>query len=139
MTAKLSKAASGIICFLLVFVTAFEAQASIWCPTPIPGVLMKYCLCQSLTGIAEVWTPSRLPPLRLAVLWNDLRQAAKADWASDVQARQEPRRFLSTRWRYACDQDQGCTVTRKVAGPSVICQYGCYAKARPGPCGQRRC
>jgi hypothetical protein len=128
-------AATGVTACLLVLMAVFEAQASIWCPTPIPGVLMKYCLCQPFTGSAEVWTRSRLPPLRLVVLWNDLRQAANADWASEVQAYQQPRKFLSPRLRYACDIDRGYTVTRKVTGPSVTYLYSCYVKARPGPCG----
>lgn len=136
---KLLIAASGVTGCLLIFITAFDAQASIWCPTPIPGVLMKYCLCQPFTGSAEVWTRSRLPPLTLVSLWNNLRQAAKADWASEVQAHQQPRKYLSTRLIYACDIDRWCTETRKVAGSSVTYHYTCYTKARPGPCGQRRC
>jgi hypothetical protein len=71
------KAAIGVIGFLLVLVTVFEAQAGIWCPTPIPGVLIKYCLCQSLTGRAEVSSPSPLSPLTLFGLWRDLGQAAR--------------------------------------------------------------
>jgi hypothetical protein len=129
--------ATGTSCLLLLI--AFEAQASIWCPTPIPGVLMKYCLCQSFTGSAGVSVPSRLPPLQLVGLWNNLRQAAKEDWASRVQAHQQPRRYLSTKLLYACDVDRWCTETRKVAAPSVTYHYTCYTKARPGPCGQRRC
>jgi hypothetical protein len=124
--------ATGTSCLLLLI--AFEAQASIWCPTPIPGVLMKYCLCQSFTGSAGVSVPSRLPPLQLVGLWNNLRQAAKEDWASRVQAHQQPRRYLSTKLLYACDVDRWCTETR-----SVTYHYTCYTKARPGPCADRRC
>ena len=123
----------------LLSLAAFEAQASIWCPTPIPGVLIKYCLCQSFTGSAGVSAQSPVPPLQLVGLWNNLRQAAKEDWASRVQAHQQPRRYLSTKLLYACDIDRWCTETRKVAGSSVSYVYSCYTKARPGPCGQRRC
>ena len=139
MRAKRLVAASGVIGCLLVFMATFEAHASIWCPPPIPGVLIKTCLCQSFTGRAEVWMPSRLSPLRLVGLWNDLRSAAKADWASKVQAYQQPRNFLSLRLRYACDVDRGCAATRKATGTVVTYQYSCYLKARPGPCGPRRC
>ena len=137
MRTKLLSATATSCLFLLM--AMFEAQASIWCPTPIPGVLMKYCLCQSFTGSAGVSAPSRLPPLQLVGLWNNLRQAAKEDWASRVQAHQQPRRYLSTKLRYACDVDRWCTKTRKVAGSSVIYHYTCYTEARPGPCGPRRC
>jgi hypothetical protein len=112
-------AATGVTACLLALTAVFAAQASIWCPTPIPGVLMKYCLCQPFTGSAEVWTRSRLPPLTLIRVWANLRQAANQDWASQVQAHQQPRKYLSTRLIYACDLDRWCTGTRKVVGSSV--------------------
>jgi len=34
-------AASGVAGFLIVLIPLCEADAGIWCPTPIPGVLMK--------------------------------------------------------------------------------------------------
>ena len=43
-------AASGVAGFLIILMPLCEADAGIWCPTPIPGVLMKYCLCESITG-----------------------------------------------------------------------------------------
>jgi len=52
---------------LLVLTSASEAQAGLWCPTPIPGVLMKYCLCESIKGRAEVSSPTPLSPLRSLV------------------------------------------------------------------------
>ena len=112
-------AARGVTACVLALTAVFEAQASIWCPTPIPGVLMKYCLCQPFTGSAEVWTRSRLPPLTLIRVWANLRQAANQDWASQVQVHQQPRKYLSTRLIYACDLDRWCTGTRKVVGSSV--------------------
>jgi hypothetical protein len=114
-----SKTASALIGLLLFSVSTGEAQASIWCPTPIPGVLMKYCYCQSFTGSAAVSTSSRLPPLQLVGVLNSLRQAAKADWASRVQAHQQPRKFLSTKLLYARDIDRDCRVTRK--GLGIVC------------------
>ena len=132
-------AASGVTGFLLVLMPLFGAHASIWCPTPIPGVLMKYCLCQSITGTAEVSSPSKLSSLTLVGLWRDLNAAATADWVGRVQAREGKRRFLSHRWALACDPERDCTATRTIAGGSVIYKYACYAKARPGPCGQRLC
>ena len=138
MRTKFSAATAAAACLLVLMVVS-KAHASIWCPTPIPGVLMKYCLCQFFTGRAEVSAASRLPPLQLLGLWNNLRRAAKEDWASRVQAHQQPRHYLSTKLRYACDVDRWCTETRKLAGASVTYHYACYTKARPGPCGQRRC
>jgi hypothetical protein len=129
--------ASGITGGLLL-ASLLEAQASIWCPTPIPGVLIKTCLCVPFTGSAGVSTRSRLSPLRQAVLLNDLQQAANADWASRIEAFQQPRKYLSPRLRYACDINPGCTVSRNVAGPYVTYQYSCYMTARPGPCGSSR-
>jgi len=35
-------AARGVTACVLALTAVFEAQASIWCTTPIPGVLMKY-------------------------------------------------------------------------------------------------
>jgi hypothetical protein len=131
--------ATWVAACLLVLMHVSAAQASIWCPTPIPGVLMKYCLCQSFTGSAEVSSRSRLPPLTLVSLWNKLHRAAKEDWASKVQAHEQPRKYLSTRLIYACDIDRWCSETRRLAGSSVTYHYTCYTKARPGPCGQRRC
>ena len=132
-------AASWVTGFLLVLMAALTAQAGIWCPTPIPGALMKYCLCRSLTGRAEVSSPSPLPPLKLIGLWRDLNAASMTDWIDQVQAREGKRRFLSHRWALACDRDRDCTVTRTTAGGAATYRYSCYAKARPGPCGQRFC
>ena len=53
MGTKFSAATAAAAC-LLVLMAVSEAQASIWCPTPIPGVLVKYCLCQFFTGRAGV-------------------------------------------------------------------------------------
>ena len=112
-------AASGVTGFLLVLMAALTAQAGIWCPTPIPGVLMKYCLCRSLTGRAEVSSPSPLPPLKLIGLWRDLNAASMTDWMDQVQAREGKRRFLSHRWALACDRDRDCTVTRTAPQPTA--------------------
>jgi hypothetical protein len=120
---------------LLVLMTLLEAQAAIFCPPNTPFA----CYCQFVTGGAEVSRPSPASPLELIGLWSNLQEAARADWASEVAARQGTRRILSTRWQLACDQDQSCAVTRRLSGSSVIYRYSCYAKARPGPCGQRHC
>ena len=130
--------ASGITGGLLL-ASLLEAQAFMWCPTPIPGVLIKTCLCMPFTGSAGVSTRSRISPLREALLLSDLQQAANADWASRIEAFQQPRKYLSSRLYYACDINPGCTVSRNVAGPYVTYQYSCYMTARPGPCGSRRC
>ena len=89
-------AASGVTGFLLALMPLLDAHAGIWCPTPIPGVLMKYCLCQSITGSAEVSSPSKLSPLTLVGLWRDLDAAAMVDWVGRVQAREGKRRFSRT-------------------------------------------
>src|SRR5262245_31734386 len=68
------------------------------------GVLMRYCLCQSLTGRADLSTPSPLPPLKLFGVWRDLNAAAMTDWVGHVQAREGKKRFLSHRWLLACDR-----------------------------------
>src|SRR5262245_61174280 len=65
---------------LLVLTSASEAQAGLWCPTPIPGVLMKYCLCESITGRAEVSSPTPLSPLTLLGLRRELNATAMVDW-----------------------------------------------------------
>lgn len=70
-------AASGVIGFLLALMPLLDAHAGIWRPTLIPGVLMKYCLCQSITGRAEVSSPSKLSPLTLIGLWRDLDMAVE--------------------------------------------------------------
>jgi hypothetical protein len=80
---------------------------------------MKYCLCQSFTGSAEVSSRSRLPPLTLVSLWNKLHRAAKEDWASKVQAHEQPRKYLSTRLIYACDIDRWCFGNKEARG--VVC------------------
>ena len=72
---------------LLVLTSASEAQAGLWCPTPIPGVLMKYCLCESITGRAEVSSPTPLSPLTLLGLRRDLNATAMVDWAGRVVRR----------------------------------------------------
>ena len=114
-------AASGVAGFLIILMPLCEADAGIWCPTPIPGVLMKYCLCESITGSAEVSSPTRLSPLMLFGLWRDLNATAMVDWAGRVQVRGRK------------------TTTRTVAGGSVVYKYACYAKARPAPCFSRYC
>ena len=138
MSTKHLMAANAVTAFLLVLMVVSEAKASIWCPTPIPGVLMRYCLCQSITGRAELSSPSPLPPLKLFGVWRDLNAAAMTEWVGHVQAREGKKRFLSHRWLRACDQDRDCTVTRSVTGGSAIYRYSCYATARPGPCGSTR-
>lgn len=132
-------AASGVAGFLIILMPLCEADAGIWCPTPIPGVLMKYCLCESITGSAEVSSPTRLSPLMLFGLWRDLNATAMLDWVGRVQMRGGKRKFLSPSWTLACDQERDCTTSMAVMGGSVVYKYACYAKARPGPCGQRRC
>ena len=119
---------------LLVLTSASEAQAGLWCPTPIPGVLMEYCLCESIKGRAEVSSPTPLSPLTLLGLRRDLNATAMVDWAGRVQVRGGKRKFLSSRWTLACDRERDCTTTRTVAGGTVVYKYACYAKARPAPC-----
>jgi hypothetical protein len=132
-------AAGGVSGLLLVLTPPFGAHAGLWCPTPIPGVLMKYCLCESITGRAEVSSPVPLSPLTLIGVWRDLNANAMLDWVGRVQVRGGKRRFLSSRWILACDPERDCTTTRTIVGRSVVYKYACYAKARPGPCGQRFC
>jgi hypothetical protein len=139
MRTKRLIAASGVTGALLVLMSLVEAHAGIWCPTPIPGVPMRYCLCESITGGAEVSSPTPLSSLTLFGLWRDLQATAMVDWVGRVQAREGKRRFLSHRWVWACDRERDCKTTRTVAGGSVVYKYACYAKARPGPCGQRFC
>jgi len=127
---------SGVTGLLLVLASSFGAYASLWCPTPVPGVPIRTCLCESITGRAEVSSPTPLSPLTLFGLWRDLRATAMTDWAGRVQVRGGKRGFLSSRWVRSCDGERYCTTTRTVAGGY---KYGCYAKARPGPCGQRFC
>ena len=132
-------AASGVTGLLLILMPSFSAHAGLWCPTPIPGVPIRTCLCESITGRAEVSSPTPLSPLTLFGLWRDLNATAMVDWVGRVQVREGRRRFLSHRWLLACDRERDCTTTRTVAGGSVVYKYACYAKARPGPCGQRFC
>ncbi len=129
-----SNSGSGVTGLLLVVMLSFEAHAGLWCPTPIPGVLMKYCLCESITGRAEVSSPTPLSPLTLFGLRRDLNATAMVDWAGRVQVRGGKRKFLSSRWTLACDRERDCTTTRTVAGGTVVYKYACYAKARPAPC-----
>ena len=82
MSTKHLRAANAVTAFLLVLMVVSEAKASIWCPTPIPGVLMRYCLCQSITGRAELSSPSPLLPLKLFGVWRDLNAAAMTEWVS---------------------------------------------------------
>jgi hypothetical protein len=105
----------------------------LWCPTPIPGVLMKYCLCESIIGKAEVSSSTPLSPLTL-FLRRDLNAKAMLDWVGRVQMRGGKRKFLSPSWTLACDQERDCTTSMAVMGGSVVYKYACYAKARPGPC-----
>ena len=129
---KLLIAAIGVTGFLLALMAVSEAQAgSIWCPPPIPGVLSKLCYCKTLTGRAEVRTPSKLPPLALIGLWRDLGQEARTNWSGQVVAEEGRRKVLSHRWRRTCDREHGCEVSKKVVGRSTVYVYGCYAKARP--------
>ena len=128
---KLSIAAIGVTGFLLVLMPMFEAQAGIWCPPHIPGVLTKLCYCQTLTGRAEILTPSKVSPLALIGLWRDLGQEARTNWSGQVVAEEGRRKVLSHRWRRACDREHGCEVSTKVVGRSTVYVYGCYAKARP--------
>jgi hypothetical protein len=64
-------AASGVAGLIIILMPLCEADAGLWCPTPIPGVLMKYCLCESITGRAEVSSPTPLSPLTLFALRRD--------------------------------------------------------------------
>jgi hypothetical protein len=136
MSTKHLMAANTVTAFLLVLMVVFEAKASIWCPAPVPGVPIRTCLCESITGKAEVSSPTPLSPLTLFGLWRDLNATAMTDWAGRVQVRGGKRGFLSSRWVRACDGERYCTTTRTAAG---VYKYACYAKARPGPCGQRFC
>src|SRR5215813_8043435 len=121
-------AASGITGLLLVLMSSLGAHAGLWCPPPIPGIPIRTCLCESITGRAEVSSPTPLSPLTLFGLRRDLNAKAMLDWAGHVQVRGGKRGFLSTRWGRACDQERDCTTTRTVAGGY---KYACYAKARP--------
>jgi hypothetical protein len=134
MMAKRLILASGVTGLLLALMPSARAHAGLWCPTPIPGVLMKYCLCESITGRAEVLSPTALSPLTLLGLRRDLHATAMADWAGRVQMRGGKRKFLSSRWTLACDRERDCTTTRTVTGGTVVYKYVCYAKARPAPC-----
>src|SRR4029077_11471548 len=98
MMTKRLIAAIGLTGLLLVLMPSFGAHAGLWCPTPIPGVLIRYCLCEFITGRAEVSPPTRLSPLTLFGLWRDLNATAMTDWAGRVQIRGGKRGFLSTRW-----------------------------------------
>ena len=134
MRSKRLRWASGVTGFVLALMPSVGAHAGLWCPTPIPGMLMKYCLCESITGRAEVSSPTPLPPLRLFGLWRHLNETAMVDWVGRVQVRGGKRKFLSYRWTLACDRERDCSTTRTVAGSSVVYKYACYAKARPAPC-----
>jgi hypothetical protein len=81
---RLIAAVTGL---LLILTPLFDAHAGIWCPTPIPGVLMKYCLCESITGKAEVSSPTPLSPLTLFALRRHLNATAMLDWVGRVQVR----------------------------------------------------
>ena len=134
MRSKCLTLASGVTGFLLALLPSVGAHAGLWCPTPIPGILMKYCLCETVTGRAEVSSPTPLSPLTLLGLRRDLNATAMVDWAGRVQVRGGKRKFLSSRWTLACDRERDCTTTRTVAGGTVVYKYACYAKARPAPC-----
>jgi hypothetical protein len=134
MRSKCLTLASGVTGFLFALMPSVGAHAGLWCPTPIPGVLMKYCLCETITGRAEVSSPTPLSPLTLLGLRRDLNATAMVDWAGRVQVRGGKRKFLSSRWTLACDRERDCTTTRTVAGGTVVYKYACYAKARPAPC-----
>ena len=123
MRTKRQIAATGVTGLLFVLMPSFGAHAGLWCPTPIPGVLMKYCLCESITGRAEVSSPTPLSPLTLFGLRRDLNAKAMLDWAGRVQVRGGKRKFLSTSWTLACDQDQDCTTSRTPVGGSVVYKY----------------
>jgi hypothetical protein len=114
MRTKRLIAASGVT-GLLVLASSFGADAGLWCPTPIPGVLMRYCLCESITGRAEVSSPTPLSPLTLFALRRDLNAKAMLDWAGRVQVRGGKRKFLST-----CDRARDCTTSRAMLGGSVV-------------------
>lgn len=79
MRAKRLILASGVTGLLLALMPSVGAHVGLWCPTPIPGVLMKYCLCESITGRAEVSSPKPLSPLTLFGLWRDLNATAMVD------------------------------------------------------------
>src|SRR5262245_62078987 len=137
MRTKRLIAASGVTGFLLlVLMPSFGAHAGLWCPPPIPGVPIRTCLCEYITGRAQVSSPTPLSALALFGLRRDLNAKAMLDWAGRVQVRGGKRKFLSSRWVRACDGERYCATTRTVAGGY---KYACYAKARPGPCGQRFC
>src|SRR5262245_47105639 len=103
MRTKRLIAASGVTGLLFVLASSFEAHAGLWCPTPVPGVPIRTCLCEYITGRAEVSSPTPLSPLTLFGLWRDLRATALKDWAGRVQVRGGKRKFLSTRWVRSCD------------------------------------
>jgi hypothetical protein len=132
-------AASGVTGLAILLMSLCDAHAGLWCPTPIPGVLMKYCLCESITGSAEVSSPAPLSPLKLFALRRNLNAAAMLDWVGRVQVRGGKRKFLSPNWSLSCDRERKCTTSRATVGGSAVYKHACYAKARPGPCGQRRC
>ena len=117
-------AASGVAGFLIILMPLCEADAR---------------LCESITGSAEVSSPTRLSPLMLFGLWRDLNATAMLDWVGRVQVRGGKRKFLSPSWSLSCDRERECTTTRTVAGGSVVYKYACYAKARPAPCFPRYC
>jgi hypothetical protein len=73
-------AASGVAGFLIILMPLCEADAGIWCPTPIPGVLIKYCLCESITGSADVSSPTPLSPRKLFALRRE-RDSNAGVWA----------------------------------------------------------
>src|SRR5262245_51930921 len=79
--------ASGVAGLLLILASSLGAHASLWCPTPVPGVPIRTSLCEYITGRAEVSSPTPLSPLTLFGLWRDLRATALTDWADRVQVR----------------------------------------------------
>ena len=139
MRTKRLIASSGVTGLLLVLMPSFGAHAGIWCPTPIPGVLIKYCLCESITGKAEVSSPTPLSPLTLFALRRDLNATAMLDWVGRVQVRGGKRKFLSPSWSLSCDRERECATSRTTVGGSTVYKYACYAKARPAPCFPRYC
>ena len=116
-------AASGVAGFLIILMPLCEADAGIWCPTPIPGVLMKYCLCESITGKAEVSSATPLSPLTLFALRRDLNATAMLDWVGRVQVRGGKRKFLSPSWSLSCDRERECTTRRTTVGGSAVYKY----------------
>jgi hypothetical protein len=74
MRTKRLIAASGVAGLLLLLASSFGAHAGLWCPPPIPGVPIRTCLCEYITGRAEVSSPTPLSALALFGLRRDLTQ-----------------------------------------------------------------